>query len=115
MLLTSGAGQGARDCVTILVAAGIPQGCQGVRDALACNNGAENAWSGGPCHIAERLRYLHMHRHEGLLHRQGMGGTMLHKLGTMASEGAQGHAVRVGPQRGFSPPRARPGVQPLTV
>ena len=84
MLLTPGAGQRQGDLIYILLAAGIPQGREGARVALARDNGAEDTLPSGTRHIAERLRSLPMHLQEGFLHMEDVGGPRLNKLGTMA-------------------------------
>jgi hypothetical protein len=84
MRRTPGAGQGAGDLVALLLAAGIPQGHQGVRVALARANGADDTWPRGARHSAACWRSLQVHRPEGLLPLEDMGGTMLQKLGTRA-------------------------------
>lgn len=101
MLLTPGAGQGSSELVAILLAAGISQGSEGARITLARDHGAHDPWPRGARHIAEGWRSLNVHLQEGLVQMEDVGSTMLQKLGTMASEGTQGHEVRVGTQRGF--------------
>ena len=56
-----------------------------------------------------------MHLLEGLLHREDVGGTRLHKWGTLASEGAQSDQGSGRPKRRFEEPRTMQSLHPLAV
>jgi hypothetical protein len=61
------------------MAAHITVGCQHVRIALACDNGADDPHSGCAGNVRDNVMKLQIHLHQGFLHVLDMRGCVFHE------------------------------------
>lgn len=92
----------------------VAQGGEGLRVALARDHGADDALSGVPRDITERVRPLDIPRSQCLLHVEDVGSPRLEEWGAIASFRPQRHEVRLRTKRRRQPSLAVERLNPLT-